>query len=227
MPVTRIATTSRHPRRLFARIGFLAALLLGGLPGSASATGKVLDASVPPRLSFDGHAFGSIPTDAMTCRSGACPNPLPGAPQTLLPLASYTVDGGRENVAGIPVTPPRYMYWQQRLFRIVFRLECDEQHGAACLAKVIEQLDARYGLTLLNENTLVGHVRDSRTEERLYVTRSGALVETRLARWLGEWELPLVEIFDKGTLDAAARAANPDYRARRVWVPEAFVASEP
>jgi len=195
----------------------VAALLFSG---EAAIAAKFLDITSPPEFEFNGQRFGAAPAFAMNCLRGDCPQ----HPSTF-PIATYTLNGGLREYAGVPVTPPRYTYWQQQLSRVLFRLECDVPQGAQCLDAVVAQLDARYDLTLLKENTLVHHASDSHTWERLYVTGAGAVVTTRLTCWEGAWELPLVEIIDQRAMNEAALAANPDYRVKQLRLPEGFVVS--
>jgi len=179
-----------------------------------------LDTERTPELTFRAQAFGAPPSPALVCVHGRCLNDRETMPHPVaLPFSVYQHAGDPLAFAGLPARAARYSFWEERLFRVTFRVDCPDDRADACLDTAAAHLDALYGLTLLGADVHDQPARAMTSVTRRYVTRSGALVVLSRLKSGGAWELPLVSLIDQGGLERAARAANPRYDARIVWVP--------
>ncbi len=201
--------------------GALALLLALAAPAAAAAAEKVpLDTSRTPELVFNDQRFGAPPAPGMVCVHGHCRGALdPEVRPVRIDYSTYERPGDLTRFAGLAIASPRYTCWEGRLFRIIFRVDCAEMEPEDCLEILAAELDARYGLTLIDihdGSQPLSHVTSS---VRRYVTRGGALVQLSLRREGLAWEMPRVEMVDYGTLQRVALASNPEYRVKTLLVP--------
>jgi len=203
-------------------LGALTLLLVMVAP-VAAAERVPLDTSRPPELIFNAQRFGSAPPPEMVCVHGHCrPDTDPTMRPVRVPYSSYELSGGLNHFAGFAIEPPRYSYWEDRLYRVFFRVQCDPEAIDACFDALAAEFDARYGLTFVEKrNEEIPRLR-AESHVRRYVTRSGALVAFSYRREGPLTELPRVEIIDHGTAERVALASNPRYKAKTFLVPAGY-----
>jgi len=184
-----------------------------------------LDTTRTPELAFNAKVLGSSPASGMVCVHGHCRNGLdPAQRPVLLPFSTYEYPGDPLRFAGLTIESPRYTYWEDRLFRVAFRVDCASGNVEDCLDSLAAELDSRYRLTpvdVLDSSRPQNHM--TRLTRR-YVTRSGAMVMITANRDGAVWEMPKVWIVDQGGLDRVALASNPKYKVRSILVPADYAA---
>lgn len=174
----------------------------------------------PVELEFGGYRFGQSPAANMICQSGFCKSQAPGGDgRVSFPFSMYETPGAVSTQVGMTIVNVRYNFWEDYLYRIVFRVDCAPQATEECIDDLIKSLDREYGLTPLSTSDTQHFITGKRSILREFVTESGALVRIRAASNQGEWHMPNVDIVDKGVADRVGSTLSPSYKAKKLILP--------
>lgn len=169
--------------------------------------------SSPP---LQGLRFGEAPLPDMICLNGLCMADSSSEERTNRIFSSYNKPVDLTHFGGVAITSPQYDYFENQLFRISFQLRCRVSQGDACMESVADELDRTYGLTAIQDaeqETFPG--RTVLTRE--FRTDAGAVVSFSRDKIDGQWQQPLVRIYDLPLMDSVRESANPRYRPNGRW----------
>jgi len=184
------------------------------------ATGIAADQSpvAPPEplpLEFSGFRFGQSPGANMTCFSGYCKSQSPGGDgRVSFPFSIYETPGAVTTLSGLTIVKPRYTFWEDRLFRVVFQVDCTPLEVDKCLDDITGTLDREYTLTPLSSSDQHQFAAGKRAVTREYQTESGAVIKVRVVVTKDGPHLPWVDIVDRRMADQVGSTLNPNYRSR-------------
>lgn len=203
----------RRPLRLL-----LALLLTPTLLHAAPAPSSDIE---PLDLKFSGYRFGQSPSANMVCGGGYCKARETGDSGRLdLPFSIYETPGALTTLGGLTIVRPRYTFWNDRLYRISFQVNCAPLETEECLDDIVRDLDREYGLTPLSANDFRNFVLDRRQIVRDFVSEAGAIIKIRGVRTGQEWQKPLVDIADRRMADQVGYTLNPEhYKPKKVILP--------
>ena len=173
------------------------------------------DDPAPALFVFQGIGFGEPPSADMICTRGDCPpgresltvNPHPEI------LTSYRRSVDLTHLAGVAISAPEYDFFDNRLTRIKFYLQCEAESAQACIEAVEFDLRTRYQATFLEEF----HIFQGAGEEHRGVrcaAEPGIFIDIHQFKRAGRWLEPIVKISDHALMEEARRAAYPDYISR-------------
>lgn len=179
-----------------------------------------LDASRLSILNYQGLQIGQPPDPGMVCIKGNCLSKKNDDIEILKnPVSTYVMAEDKCLFDNVKITIAEYSYFKDRLFRIVFRLECSEINSEACITSAVKAFNDKFDLTLL-VTTKIDYVALGISHMFYeYVTKSGALISINQEFKSGKPVDPQVEIFDKGLMDEVILSVNPEYKPKRILVP--------
>ena len=179
-----------------------------------------LDTSKLSILNYQGLQIGQPPDPGMVCIKGNCISKKNDDIKNLKnPVSTYVMTEDKCLFDNVKTTVPEYSYFEDRLFKIVFRLECSEINYEACITSAVKTFDDKFGLTLLVATKTDYAALDISYMVYEYVTKSGALISVSQEFKFGKSGDPHVEIFDKGLIDKVNLSVNPEYKPKRILVP--------
>lgn len=201
-------------------------LVLALLSAPASPVFAETNATVVPsvELKFSGYRFGQEPAANMVCLSGYCKSQAPGGDGLVtFPFSTYGTPGAVTTLPGLLVVNPRYTFWDNRLYRIFFQVDCTPMEMEECVNDIVTALDHEYSLTALSSNESRQFVLSRHVISREFVTESGAIVKIRAtAHEGGEPLMPMVDISDKEMANQIGSSLNPNFKPRKPVLPEGF-----
>lgn len=192
-------------------------ILIVVFSSSVSAVSVELDSQIS-KLEFQGVHFGDFPSVEMICIRGLCPVGEEGVgikTHSLIP-PTYNQRTAITHYHGVKITTPAFSYFDDKMFQVSFRIDCDTQGQQECIAAVMAGLDAEYGLQALESSD------DERMVSRKsvdFMADSGSLV---LISWDTDERvkfLPIVKIFDESLINLARKSLNPNYVPFKIPVP--------
>ncbi len=194
-------------------------LLLLMVPVLADADVVALDTSKVSTFEFRKAQFGKPPMEDMFCYHGDCKSQAPdGDGQVKIPFNVYTRSSDLALFAGVEISPPRYSYWKDQLFRIFIPINCTLDNANECLKTILDEISMQDPLTLLAAESADLPAQGLKMFGKSYLTNSGALLATRRTEENGQQEL-FIDIWDKKLMDEVRLAVNPKYRPQKVFVP--------
>jgi hypothetical protein len=115
-------------------------------------------------------------------------------------------------LGGVAISTPQFYFFQNRLLRIGFYLDCEPDTAELCMAALAETFNERYGMTLIRE-TYSSLSAQEASLVRHYHTAAGEVVEIRRSMYDGVWSRPYVDFNDPVLRNVLRLAANPRYRS--------------
>lgn len=195
-------------------------LVLLPLPLALAADPVPPDAPLPIALEFGGYQFGKAPAANMVCFSGFCKSQAPGGDGRIsFPFSMYETPGAVSTLAGMTVTNARYTFWEDRLYRVFFQVDCAPLEPGECLDDVVRGLHREYGLTPLSTSDNERFVTATRSIMQDFLTDSGAYVRVRSAKNSEGWLMPSVDIVDKGVADRVGSTLSPTFKPKKLPLP--------
>ncbi len=187
---------------------FLLFLILA-LSSPAFAAPEELDSQIS-KFEFQGVHFGDFPSVDMICIRGLCPVGEMGVGIYTGSRAHHTYNQQTTitHYNGVKISAPQFKYFDDKMFQVMFDIQCYRQGQDECIEAVKAGFDAEYGLTLLE--TLKNERTPSKTGE-VFLTESGSLVTIIWDKGNNYQPDPYVQIFDRTLMDMARLAANPNY----------------
>ena len=191
---------------------------------SIFALSSELDSQIS-KLEFQGVHFGDFPSVDMICIRGLCPVGEEGVgikTHSLIP-PTYNQRTAITHYHGVKITTPAFSYFDDKMFQVGFRIDCNPQGQQECIDAVIAGLDAEYGITPLEVSA---EERIISKESAGFMTDSGSLV---LIRWDSDEKgifLPSVKIFDESLINLVRKSLNPNYVPFKVPVPVSLRSGE-
>jgi hypothetical protein len=175
----------------------------------------------PVVLDFGGYHFGQSPAANMVCFSGFCKSQAPGGDgRVTFPFSIYETPGAVSSVAGLMVINPRYTFWENRLFRVVFQVDCTPLETGECLDDIEKTLGREYDLTPLSATEVLQFTTNKHFILKEYVTGSSALIKIRSASFEDESHMPVVDIVDKGMADLVGSTLSPTFKPKKLDLQE-------
>jgi hypothetical protein len=188
--------------------------LLLPLPGIA-ADQSPLAAPEPLPLEFSGFRFGQPPAANMTCFTGYCKSQAPGGDgRVAFPFSIYETPGAVTTLSALTIVLPRYTFWEDRLFRVVFQVDCTPLEVDECLDDITVALDREYTLTPLSSSDQHQFAAGRRAVTREYQTDSGAFIKVRAVVSKDGPHLPWIDIVDRRMADMVGSTLNPSYKPK-------------
>lgn len=182
-----------------------------------------LEAAQPIEFEFGGYRFGQSPSANMVCFSGYCKSQAPGGDgRVTFPFSIYDTPGAVSTLAGLTVVNARYNFWEDQLYRVFFQVDCSPLSTEECLDDIVKSLDREFGLTPLSTSDSEYHVLQKRSVFKEFVLDSGALLKIRAFCIDGDWQMPAVDIVDKGVADRAGTSISPRYKPKKIQLPRNF-----
>lgn len=174
-------------------------------------------------LEFSGYKFGQSPSANMVCSSGYCKSQAPGGDgRVTFPFSTYETPGAVSTLSGLTVVNVRYTFWEERLFRVYFNVDCTPLDTESCIDDITTALDREYGLLPVSATDSTQFALDRRNIYRDFLTDTGALIKVRATRNKEEWFMPSVELLDKQAADRVGSSLNPSFKPKRLPVPDDF-----
>lgn len=193
---------------------FLALLL--PIPGIAAESSAVTPPEPLP-LEFSGFRFGQSPAANMTCFTGYCKSQSPGGDgRVSFPFSIYETPGAVTTLSGLTVVLPRYTFWEDRLFRVVFQVDCTPLEVDECLDDIIVALDREYTLTPVFSSDQNQFAAGKRAVTRGYKTESGVFVKVQTVITKDGPHLPWIDIVDRRMADLIGSTLNPNYKPKLI-----------
>lgn len=197
-------------------------LILASLSLSPAMGADEFSAEIPApvALEFGGYQFGQSPAANMLCLSGYCKSQAPGGDGRItFPFSVYETPGAVSTLAGINVVNARYTFWEDHLYRIYFQADCAPLEGEECLKDIIRELDHEFGMTPIAVSDSELFMLQRRSIVRDFLTESGAMVRIRIMKKADGWQMPGVDIVDKGVADRVGSSLSPNYQPKALPVP--------
>lgn len=171
----------------------------------------------PIALEFSGYRFGQQPGANMVCFSGYCKSQAPGGDgRVTFPFSIYETPGAVSTLSGLTIVNPRYTFWEDRLFRILFQVDCTPLEPEECLLDIVNTLDREYGLTPLSANDVQQFTTNRHISSREFATDSGAFVKIRAATMEDGPRMPSVDIVDRGMANLVGSTLSPTYKPKKL-----------
>lgn len=196
-------------------------LLILLLPGFLMAAEELPGVQPQPvELEFSGYKFGQSPAANMVCTGGYCKSQAPGGDGRItFPFSIYQTPGAVSTLSGLLIINPHYTFWNNRLYRAFFQVDCTSQEAKECLDDIGKVLDREYNLTPLSSSEWQQFTTGKQSHVREYITESGAFVRIRGTRTPDGWRMPTVEILDKRTADQVGSTLSPSYKPKDLPLP--------
>ncbi|MCM2264133.1 MAG: hypothetical protein NDI73_02965 [Desulfuromonadales bacterium] len=177
----------------------------------------------PVELEFGGYRFGQSPAANMVCFSGNCKSQAPGGDgRVTFPFSIYETPGAVSTQTGMTVVNARYNFWEDRLYRVFFQVDCTPLSTEECLDDIVKSLDREYGLTPLATSDSEQFVLGRRSITKEFILDAGAFVKIRAVRLDSGWQNPAVDIVDRGVADKAGSTLNPKFTPKNIPLPKNF-----
>ncbi len=161
---------------------------------------------------FGGLHFGEPPAPDMICTRGPCPSAQLGVginhQKTILSGYKHPVD--LTHYAEVEISAPRYDFFADQFVQASFRILCDPVQADICAMTVVEALDQHYRLTLEQEHLRITSPNMESTFQR-YRTASGKQITLHRDKVKGQWQNPVVKLYDEALMQTVRQAANPKY----------------
>ncbi len=169
----------------------------------------------PAKFVFQGIGFGAPPAADMICTRGECPPGRESLTVNRHPriLTSYRRSVDLTHFSGVAISAPEYDFFDNRLTRIKFHLQCDAESAQACIEAVEFDLRTRYQATFLEEYHIVLGPGEEHRGVRC-AAEPGVFIDIHQYKRAGHWFEPVVKISDHALMEEARRAAYPDYITR-------------
>lgn len=173
-------------------------------------------------LEFSGYRFGQSPSANMTCFSGYCKSQAPGGDGRItFPFSVYETPGAVSTLAGLVVVKPRYTFWEDRLYRVSFQVDCTPLEPAACLDDIVATLHREYTLFPLAASDTQQFIEERHILLREFRTESGALVNIRSTTLKDQPVMTVVDIIDQTMAGLVISTVTATHR------PQAGIAEAP
>jgi len=177
----------------------------------------------PIEFEFGGYRFGQSPAANMICFSGYCKSQAPGGDgRVTIPFSIYETPGAVSTQIGMTVVNARYNFWEDRLYRVFFQVDCTPLSTEECLDDMVRDLDREYGLTPLASSDYQQFVLRRRSIIKDFIMDSGAFLKIRAGSLDGIWQKPTVDIVDKGVADKAGSTLSPKFTPKNIPLPKKF-----
>lgn len=150
--------------------------------------------------------FGTAPTDTMECVRGACDT---DSTKRII-TSSYVNPQDPNQFYGYDITPPRYDYYNDELFRVSFKIKTDNTAPEFYLEAIEAALVDHYDMEWLGEDeheinaNLLSHVVG-------YSSDSGIIVHIYWEKRDRCWSAPSIRIQKTELIDQLNKDMNPDY----------------
>ena len=182
---------------------------------SIAADQSPVAAPEPLPLEFSGFRFGQPPGANMTCFGGYCKSQSPGGDgRVSFPFSIYETPGAVTTLSGLTIVLPRYTFWEDRLFRVVFQVDCTPLAIDECLDDITVALDREYSLTPLSSSDQHQFAAGRRAVTREFQTESGAFIKVRAVITKEGPHLPWIDIVDRRMADLVGSTLNPNYKPK-------------
>jgi hypothetical protein len=196
-------------------------LILLSMPAVAAETPAPPPDPEPVSLEFSGYKFGRSPSANMVCSHGYCKSQAPGGDGRItLPYSTYETPDAVSTLAGLTVVRPRYTYWDDRLYRVFFQVDCSPLEIDECLDDIVTTLDREYGCLPLSSTETRQFVTDRHVVVKEFLTESGAFIKVRAVTLEGEAQMPMIDIVDKGIANLVGTSLSPTFRPKKVIAPQ-------
>lgn len=181
-------------------------LLFGGSPGWTG------ESPIAATL-FGGFHFGEVPRDDMLCVAGPCTTGriAVGHRNPEQRVSVYQLPNSTSQLDQVAISTPQYFFFQNRLVRIGFRLDCTPDAAERCMGAVAETFNELYGMTLIRETYDSSSAQEA-SMIRHYHTAGGQEIEIRRSMFDGKWEQPYVDFNDPAEIGILRYTINPKYR---------------
>lgn len=174
---------------------------------------RLSDQNIAPETKpFEFNDFGLPPGPQMTCVKGPCldSNEEGIFKQSRTIVSSYFKPTDVTTFGGVPISSPRYDYYQNENFQIFFEILCDSENTDVCIDQVESNLVENYEMINLDSANIVQN-----EEHEILIIDLGVDSEV-LAKiiWMKRnnvWGKPAVKIYKKDLIDKVRLAANPYY----------------
>ncbi|TLM68488.1 MAG: hypothetical protein FDZ69_02600 [Deltaproteobacteria bacterium] len=169
----------------------------------------------PTALSFGGYQFGKEPSANMTCYSGYCKSQAPGGDGRIdFPFSVYETPGAVSPMSALAIVAPRYTFWDDRLYRVFFQVDCTPLEMHECLEDIETALHREYGLTAVAASDVQKYAEERRVIVREFRTDSGANIRIRYAGVKNHQPQVIVDIIDPGMARLVATTLNPGHKPK-------------
>ncbi|WP_148204275.1 hypothetical protein [Syntrophotalea carbinolica] len=163
-------------------------------------------------IGFQGLRFGQPPSDDMICIGGPCSFGQQGKiikkKRSIISTYKKSKDITHYNL--IEISAPKYIFWENQFFRVSFQIICKPENAEQCIDTICSKLDRHYGLTLVGEVSEHINPQDE-LKVRLFLTKSGEIVEVHRYKSRGRWQQPFVRFYNKTLMDRVRLEVNPNY----------------
>lgn len=166
--------------------------------------------------SFEFNDFGLPPSPHMTCVKGPCLDSDAEEiyKQSRTIVSSYFKPIDVTHFGGVPISSPRYDYFNDENFQILFEIVCDYENMEACMDQVESNLIETYGMENLESANIV------QSEKNEIIVRDLGMDSGILARIIrmkvnNVWGNPAVKIYRKDLIDKLRSAVNPHYVSKK------------
>lgn len=198
-------------------------LLVVGLLSCSTLAAEQIPATRPDpvELEFSGYKFGQSPAANMVCYSGYCKSQAPGGDGRIaFPFSVYETPGAVSTLSGLTIINPRYTFWQDRLYRVMFQVDCALLAPDQCLADIDTALDREYGLTPLASSDIRRFTEGQHTITKDFRTNSGAFVRIRMTSMKDQKTLNVLDLVDKKMAEEVATTVFSIYKQKNDDPPE-------
>ena len=162
-------------------------------------------------FNFQGMHFGDSPYEDMICIRGPCsdaPWSIDHNSEVDL-LTSYRRTRDLSFLGLVGISSPRYDFFDNRLVRVMFSLDCRQDSAEVCTEAVLSFFDRRFGIVPGEENQrAISADRDRVSVYRMFsdviLTVHHATPETRRRN-------AFIRIYDEELMNELRTRANPNY----------------
>jgi hypothetical protein len=188
-------------------------VVLLALPTVLHAETSFGPAYAPVGADFLGVRFGQAPSEDMVCTRGPCAEARRSLDHNsrVRILTSYKRAVDSSFLGPVEIASPRYDFFEDRLVRVMFRIECEKDSAAACVSSVLTSLGSGAELILLEKIVRQASAADQPIRQSIYRLQPGIVVMVDYPGRNDRWESPLVQIYDEHLMEKLRRAANPNY----------------
>lgn len=170
----------------------------------------------PVELEFSGYQFGKSPAANMTCYSGYCKSQAPGGDGRIdFPFSVYETPGAVSSLGTLVIVNPRYTFWDDHLYRVLFQVDCTPREADECLADIVGTLNREYGLTPVASSDTQQFNEERRVIIKDFRTDSGAFIRVRYSKLKDAQARLLVDIIDQETAKLVVSSVVPEYKLKQ------------
>jgi hypothetical protein len=165
------------------------------------------------QTTFGTMTFGQPPEDGMICVVGPCSSEQLRADirHNKIDLSDYIKPTDITNYGGWQISSPVYSFFEGRLVRVVFNIQCDKDQAQRCMKEVADALDLEYGLELL-ENFMMEFDETLSIEAQTYKTGDDTVIYIGFNNSISRANSPTVFIQSHSMMEKMRKSINPDYK---------------